>query len=138
MIERRGPVRIALTAALLATVLAGCAAGTDSATAPAPAPPAPTPTATPSPTPTIRVLELTYAGGKVTGDTGRQQVRLGEKVVLRVTGDVVEEVHVHGYDVSKAVPAGGTVEVPITASIPGGFEVELHEAGTALCQLRVA
>ena len=67
-----------------------------------------------------------------------EELRLGEQVVLRVSSDVAEEVHVHGYDLEQAVPAGGSADIPLTASIPGVFEVELHESGKALYQLRVA
>lgn len=152
MIAYAGPVLPVLSAAVLAVALTACAAGAEPApdavgappalpaesTAPVASPSAAAPTSTPAPTPTARVIELSYAGGTVSGDTGRQTVELGEQVVLRVTSDVAEEVHVHGYDVTQAVPAGSTVDIALTASIPGGFEVELHEAGTALCQLRVA
>lgn len=146
MIAYARPALPVLSAAVLAVALTACSAGAERApdavgtpqvqptasTAPVTSP------STPTPTPTARVIELSYAGGAVSGDTGRQTVTLGEQVVLRVTSDVAEEVHVHGYDVTQAVPAGSTVDIALTASIPGGFEVELHEAGTALCQLRVA
>lgn len=138
-------------AVLLVTSLAACTAGSEkTASAPAPgsaapfagastaATPSSAPFPSPSPVPAVRVLELAYIGGTVTGDTGRQSVAIGEQVVLRLTSDVAEQIHVHGYDLEAAVPAGGTVELPLTATIPGGFEVELHESGKALLQLRVA
>ena len=149
-------VRAALVPALLAALLTGCAAGQEQdATAPPPsqvpsaaATTAPGPSAIPSavptagptaaPTPTVRTVAVTYAGGQVTGTSGREQVPLGEQVVLRISSDVAEEVHVHGYDVEGAIPAGGSVDIPLTASIPGVFEVELHDSGKVLFQLRVA
>jgi hypothetical protein len=148
---------------LLAVLLSGCAAGVDepgtgnaaaassepssaaasptttatASTAPSTAAPAaPSPTAPPAPQ--VRTIDVGYAGGQVTGTSGREQVRLGEQVVLRVSSDVPEQVHVHGYDLEVDVPAGGSADIPVTASIPGVFEVELHESGKVLYQLRVA
>ena len=150
--------RTSVPTVLLTVLLAGCAAGSDDAppaaarSAPAgpatsadPSPSAdpsgaPSPSASPSvaPSPAVRTIDVSYAGGQVTGTTGREQVAVGERVVLRITSDVADEVHVHGYDLQQALPAGVPVEIPLHATIPGGFEVELHDAGKALCQLRVA
>ncbi len=148
-------VRAALVPALVAVLLTGCAAGQeqdDAVSAPAPASaspsaapseaasaaPAAVPTPTPSPTPSVRTVEAAYAGGQVTGTSGREEVALGEQVVLRISSDVAEEVHVHGYDLEGAIAAGGSVDIPVAATIPGVFEVELHESGKVLFQLRVA
>lgn len=102
------------------------------------APPVPSVPATASPSPAARVIEVGVVGGMVTGPGSRVEVVLGEELVVRVTSDVAEEVHVHGYDERADVPAGGTVEIPFTADIPGGFEVELEGSGQLLFQLRVA
>ena len=149
-----------LATALALLVLAGCAAGREegAVAAPAPAsaspsvtpggsPSATTPTAAPAataspaapvPSPAVRTVAVSYVGGEVTGTSGREEVPLGEPVVLRISSDVVEEVHVHGYDVYGDLPAGGSVDIPLTADIPGVFEVELHDSGKVLFQLRVA
>jgi glucose/arabinose dehydrogenase len=145
--------RAALVPVLVAVLLAGCAAGQEqedtaapasssSAQAPTPEPSAlpsrsPGPTAVPSATPSVRTFAVAYAGGQVTGTSGREEVPVGEQVVLRVSSDVAEEVHVHGYDLEGAIPAGGSVDIPLTADIPGVFEVELHDSGKVLFQLRV-
>lgn len=145
--------RAARTAALLLTAaaLAGCGAGTSVETAEQQATAAPAtrsapdtsaqtsaPTAAVPADPAVRILDVTFAGGSVTGVDPRVSVELGEELVLRVTSDVADEVHVHGYDLYGDVPAGGTVEIPLTATIPGGFEVELERTGKTLFQLRVA
>ena len=145
--------RTAAVPVLLVALLSGCAAGVDEAAGSSasstltPVPSAPTSSAPPTsapaeptaaPTPQVRTIAVRYAGGQVTGTSGREEVRLGEQVVLRVTSDVDEEVHEHGYDLEQAVPAGGSADIPVTASIPGVFEVELHESGKVLYQLRVA
>ena len=65
-------------------------------------------------------------------------VSLGDVVTLRVTSDVADEIHVHGYDIMQDVGAGETAEVTFTADIPGQFEVELEKAGIPLVQLVVS
>ncbi len=84
------------------------------------------------------MIEVTYSAGELTGVEPRVEVPLGEQVVIRVTSDVVEEIHVHGYDLYVDLPAGGTGEVAFSADLPGAYEVELHEAGRPIFQLRVA
>jgi hypothetical protein len=83
------------------------------------------------------LIEITVAEGKVEGG-GRKQVDKDEPVTLRVTSDVADEVHVHGYDISKDVPAGGTVRFSFPARIEGVFEVELEGRKQQLAELRVS
>jgi Cu-Zn family superoxide dismutase len=61
----------------------------------------------------------------------------GEEIRFRVSSDAAEEIHVHGYDIAKDVPAGGSVEFEFPAEIEGIFEVELEELGTQIAELRV-
>ncbi len=65
------------------------------------------------------------------------QVPLGGQVRLVITSDEVDEVHVHGVDEYVALAPGPAVTHDFTASIPGIFEVELHEAGDLLFTLQV-
>jgi hypothetical protein len=50
---------------------------------------------------------------------------------------VADEIHVHGYDLKKDVPKGGSVQFNFKASIEGRFEVELENAGTQIANLEV-
>lgn len=137
--------RLLMPVLLVPLLLTGCSAGTDTPDDVA-APPAPAPAATaaataapdPSPTSDVQVIEASYAGGQVTGVDARIEVPLGGKVLLRISSDVAEEIHVHGYDLYVDIPAGGTGEVAFTADLPGAYEVELHDAGRPMFQLRVA
>jgi hypothetical protein len=61
----------------------------------------------------------------------------GETVRFRVRSEVDEEIHVHGYNVTKAVPAGETVTVSFKGDITGIFEIEMHGSGDLLAQLKV-
>jgi hypothetical protein len=83
-------------------------------------------------------IEVAVAGGRVSGDTGRVPVAVGTQVTLVITGDAADEVHVHGYDRTADLAAGTPAELSFAATIPGVFEVELHEAGTALLALQVS
>jgi hypothetical protein len=51
--------------------------------------------------------------------------------------DVEDEVHVHGYDVSKEVAAGGTAKFSFPAEITGVFEVELEQTAVPIANLQV-
>jgi hypothetical protein len=88
-------------------------------------------------TPEGQRIEVEVTGGQVTGDTGRVPVAAGEQVTLVVTADTADELHVHGYDLTAALAPGAPAEVTFDATLPGVFEVELHEAGTVLLTLQV-
>ena len=134
--------RYLLTTALLLT-LTGCA-GTDAPTASSPASTTPSsssassgPSSAPS-TAAGQRIEVTVAGGQVSGDTGRIPVAAGERVTLVVSGDVADEIHLHGYDLTAALGPGAPAELAFDAAVPGVFELELHEAGTVLLTLQVS
>ncbi len=148
-------------AAALALALAGCggasgsspvdAAGSASSSTTSAAPsaatsPAPTaataPSTSPAPTSATpsaqgQVVEISVAGGSVTGPKGRVKVDRGSTVTLRVTSDVADEVHLHGYDKSVDVEKGGTATLTFTAGVAGVFEVELEGERLQLVQLQV-
>jgi plastocyanin len=119
-----------LPAAFVAVVLAGCA-GTAAREASS------TSSAAASASATGQRIEVEVAGGQVSGDTGRVPVTAGEQVTLVITSDVADEVHVHGYDLEAELSPGQPAEITFAATIPGVFEVELHEAGTQLLSLQV-
>jgi hypothetical protein len=134
-----------LVPALALTASITACAGSDPA--PETAPPATRPSSpaaslAPSPTPSPKsdalVVEIDYAGGKVTGAEQRVPVKLGQQVVLRFTSDVTEEIHVHGYDLYADLVPGQPAEIAFKATLPGSWEVELHDAGKPLYQLRVS
>ena len=112
---------------VLALVLGGCA-GTapatdegDSAAAPA----------------DDQQIEVEYADGRVSGDTGRVAVPAGSPVTITITSDVADQAHLHGYDLEAELAPGEPAELRFDADIPGVFELELHEAGTVLLTLQV-
>ncbi len=129
-----GRVGIAIaTGAVLIGVLGGCGHGT--ATAPGSSPTGPS--AGRAPTLAVHTISVKVRGGKATGDTGKVTVPLGGPVVISVSSDVADELHVHGYERTVAVPAGSTASVVFTANKPGTFEVELQNPQVPLLQLQV-
>ncbi|MEX2291455.1 MAG: hypothetical protein WD794_14175 [Mycobacteriales bacterium] len=136
------------SALVLAVALAACAGDGTSppqtafTTPSVPRSSAPPPSAPPSPpaspTSSAQVIDVQYVRGKITGVEQRVPVKLGEQVVIRVTSDVAEEIHVHGYDLYVDLAPGQPAEIDFVADLPGAYEVELHGAGRPLFQLRVA
>jgi hypothetical protein len=61
----------------------------------------------------------------------------GDRVRIRVHSDVADEVHVHGYNFMKDVPAGGLVSFDFPATIEGAFEIELESRKQQLAEFKV-
>ena len=87
---------------------------------------------------TVTTIEVEVRGGEVVGGVQRIEVDLGDEVVLRVTSDAAEEVHVHTYDVKANVGPGTPAEIRFTANVPGVIEVELEHSGTQLLELEIS
>jgi len=132
---------------LIATVTACGKAASDSPTVSDPSPPSSpaasqSPTASAIPTSTLppgvdQVVAVTFKDGHVRGPEGRVKIKAGSVVQLRVTSDVADEVHLHGYDKSVDVKPGTPATLTFTAKITGIFEVELEERKQPLLHLQV-
>jgi hypothetical protein len=83
------------------------------------------------------VVRVTVVDGSPKGGIVRASVDRGDRVRLVVTSDVADEIHVHGYDVSQDVEAGGTATLAFRATIPGRFEVELEDRGVPIADITV-
>jgi hypothetical protein len=93
--------------------------------------------AKPKPESTPRTIVIVVDQGRPRGGIKRPKLEQGEKVVLVVRADAGEALHIHGYDVEKPITPGKPVRVPLTATIPGRFEVELHHPDSLLAVLEV-
>lgn len=92
--------------------------GSPTATAPsAPEPPPDGPSAT--------VIELS---GHAVDEVAEITVGKGERVRLVVRSDQPDEIHVHGYDLSRDAGPGSPARFSFPATIEGIFEIESHEA----------
>ena len=83
-----------------------------------------------------QVITITYVGGKIEGG-GRKQVTKGSTVTLQVTSDIVDEVHLHGYDKTVDTIANQPVQIVFKADASGVFEVELEKKGLKLVDIEV-
>jgi nitrous oxide reductase len=83
------------------------------------------------------VVRIVIENGAPKGGIVRQTVDKGDLVLLVVQSDVADEIHLHGYDISRAVAAGGTARITFTATLPGRFEVEIEERGAQIADLTV-
>lgn len=84
-----------------------------------------------------QMIGITVAGDTITPTPGKTAVKLGSTVMLMITSDVADEVHVHGYDQEFSLTPGQVTNFTFTADIPGTFEVETHESGKVLTELEV-
>jgi FtsP/CotA-like multicopper oxidase with cupredoxin domain len=83
-------------------------------------------------------VSISLTGGEASGQVGgRVSVGLGDPVTITVTSDAPDEIHVHGYDLTAPIGPGTSGTLTFDATIPGVFEVELHESGRLLLTLQV-
>jgi hypothetical protein len=106
-------------------------------TAPQSTPTTPPP-AGPSTTVADDLVELSIVGGEVLGGPREVDVAIGEEVVLIVSSDIADELHVHGYDLAFDLEPGVATEVRFVADVPGIFEIELHESGALVAEITVS
>jgi ABC-type Fe3+-hydroxamate transport system substrate-binding protein len=133
---------LACACLLAATAIAGCgsddsttASSTETTTETATQTTTTDTTTTAAETPTV--VNIVVVNGSPQGGIVRQTVNRGDRVVLVVKSDVADEIHLHGYDLSRDVTAGGTARLPFSATLPGRFEVELESRGVQIADLTV-
>lgn len=83
------------------------------------------------------VPTIVVRDGEPVGGIKELEYSAGEQVRFRVSSDEAEEIHVHGYDFSQNVPAGGTIEFDFPAELEGIYEAELEEQGGQIAELRI-
>jgi hypothetical protein len=83
------------------------------------------------------VPTIVVRNGEPVGGVAELEFDAGEEVRFRVSSDEAEEIHVHGYDLAKDVPAGGTVEFAFPAELEGIYEAELEQQGVQIVELQI-
>jgi hypothetical protein len=96
-----------------------------------------TTTTTGEPPPGPTVVRVRVVGGVPKGGIVRETVKQDERVVIVVTSDVADHVHLHGYDIMRDVAPGQTARIRFRASVPGRFAVELEDRGVQIASLTV-
>lgn len=99
--------------------------------------PAPHLASTTSQAPKTKAFTLSVVGRKlVSGDT-TLKVKEGEKVIINITVDEDEELHLHGYDVHIDLKKDQQGTLTLVTSSSGRFPFELEHSGTELGALEV-
>lgn len=116
------------------------AATTTDAPATTEEPPPPATTEAPPATTTVAgpaVVRIVVVGGQPEGGIRRASVRRGREVIVRVSSDVADHIHLHGYDLIADVAPGAPAELTFVADVPGRFEIELEDRGVPIADLTV-
>jgi FtsP/CotA-like multicopper oxidase with cupredoxin domain len=95
--------------------------------APAPAETEEEPPAPPEP----EVARIRMRDGSVVGGANDIEVTRGDTVRIVVTSDAPDEIHLHGYDITRAPAPGKPARFQFRADAEGAFEIESHVAEDA-------
>jgi hypothetical protein len=109
---------VAVVIVVVAVIVLGGSSGSDNTTSSGPA-------------------TVTVKDAKPVGGVQDVTFKSGGTVDLTVKSDTADEVHFHGYDVHKDVPAGGSVHFKFPAKIDGKFVVELENHKVTLANVTV-
>jgi len=94
-------------------------------------------TAHASPTPEVKTFELVVKSRKlIVGESTLKAIQ-NENVVIKITVDENEELHLHGYDKSVDLEKGKQGTLSFVAKITGRFPFELEKSKTELGALEV-
>jgi plastocyanin len=135
--QRIGLIVAAVVVAVVAFVIASSSGGDDADNASQTnATTAPTKTtgtgtdATPAPA-QPQATKIDIRGGKVAGGPAEIHAKNGDTVVIVVSADAPDDIHLHGYDIEKKVEPGKPVTFRFKANLEGEFEIESHVAEDA-------
>ncbi len=87
--------------------------------------------------PQARSFDIVVSRGHRVSGPALIQVHAGEDVVLRVTTDQADELHLHGYDLHLHLHPGEPGTLSFQAVHTGHFDYELHHAQLELGSLEV-
>jgi plastocyanin len=89
-----------------------------------------TETETPAP-PKPETTRIDIRGGEVAGGPAEIHAKNGDTVVIVVSADAPDDIHLHGYDIEKKVEPGKPATFRFKANLEGEFELESHVAEDA-------
>jgi hypothetical protein len=85
----------------------------------------------PPPPPEPEVTRIRIRGGSVVGGPKDIEVESGDTVGIVVTADAPDEIHLHGYDITRNAAPGQPARFRFEANAEGAFEIESHVAADA-------
>jgi hypothetical protein len=74
-----------------------------------------------------RSATVEIRSGTVVGGVRTLEVTKGERVRIVVRSDAPDEIHLHGYDITRKVAPASPARFAFRADIEGVFEVEAHD-----------
>jgi FtsP/CotA-like multicopper oxidase with cupredoxin domain len=81
---------------------------------------------------------INVAAGKPDGGVQTITVKKGSRARIQVASqDTSDEIHLHGYDLTRQLKAGDSVRFSFDADAEGIFEIELHGTHTQIGKLVV-
>ena len=100
---------------------------------------APEPEPAPDASSADAIVTATFVGGSVDLDgPDRIEVSQGDVVMVMITSDAVDEIHVHGYDLFADVAPDVDAMIVFTADTQGRFEIEFEQSGQFIAELVVS
>jgi FtsP/CotA-like multicopper oxidase with cupredoxin domain len=85
----------------------------------------------PPPPPEPEVTRIRMRDGEVAGGPQDIEVERGDTVRIVVTSDAPDEIHLHGYDITRRPAPGRPARFQFRADAEGAFEIESHVAADA-------
>jgi FtsP/CotA-like multicopper oxidase with cupredoxin domain len=85
----------------------------------------------PPPPPEPEVTRIRMRDGTVVGGPQDIEVTRGDTVRIVVTSDAPDEIHLHGYDITRNPAPGQPARFQFRADAEGAFEIESHVAEDA-------
>jgi FtsP/CotA-like multicopper oxidase with cupredoxin domain len=85
----------------------------------------------PPPPPEPDATRIRMQGGAVVGGAQDIEVESGDTVRIVVTSDAPDEIHLHGYDITRNAAPGQPARFRFEADAEGAFEIESHVAEDA-------
>lgn len=90
------------------------------------------------PVATARPEVVRLRAGVPVGGVRTIEAESGDRVRLDVRSDTPQEIHVHGFDLTKTAAPGSPARFRFDADIEGRFEVETHATGTVIAEIAVS
>jgi hypothetical protein len=81
------------------------------------------------PAPAPRAHRIRLSNGGVIGGVRKIEAEHGDTVRISVTSDAPDVIHLHGYDIERAVGPAKPARFVFKADIEGEFELEAHDLG---------
>ena len=91
----------------------------------------PQPTTEAEPPARPKATRIQIRGGTVVGGAKTIEVSKGDTVRIVVSADAPDELHVHGYDITRNAGPGQPARFRFKANAEGAFEIESHTAEDA-------